>query len=71
METETETQPIPTYSTKQVADLLNVHINTVRLWVLRGYITPQRNGENGNFRFTQEDIDNRIRPARGRRVSSE
>lgn len=42
---------------RQVARLLNVHINTVRRWSNRGMLTAYRIGARGDRRFKREDID--------------
>ena len=39
-----------------VANLLNVHINTVRRWSNRGILKAYRIGSRGDRRFRQEDI---------------
>ena len=43
-------------TTSQVAQLLNVHINTVRRWSSRGIIKAYRIGPRGDRRFRTEDI---------------
>jgi excisionase family DNA binding protein len=40
----------------EVAQLLNVHINTVRRWSNRGIIRAYRIGPRGDRRFWREDI---------------
>ena len=40
----------------EVAELLNVHINTVRRWSNQGTIKAYRIGSRGDRRFRQEDI---------------
>jgi len=40
----------------EVAQLLNVHINTVRRWSNRGIIRAYRIGPRGDRRFRKEDI---------------
>ena len=42
---------------KQVARLLNIHINTVRRWSNQGILKAYRFGSRGDRRFKQEDID--------------
>ena len=42
----------------EVAQLLNVHINTVRRWSNQGILRSYRIGSRGDRRFRQEDIDN-------------
>ena len=42
----------------EVAQLLNVHINTVRRWSNQGTLKTYRVGSRGDRRFRQEDIDN-------------
>ena len=39
-----------------VANLLNVHINTVRRWSNQGRLKAYRIGSRGDRRFQQEDI---------------
>jgi len=41
----------------EVAQLLNVHINTVRRWSNQGILKSYRIGSRGDRRFRQEDID--------------
>ena len=40
----------------EVAQLLNVHINTVRRWSNRGIIRAYRIGPRGDRRFRKKDI---------------
>ena len=40
----------------EVAQLLNVHINTVRRWSNEGTLKAYRIGSRGDRRFRQEDI---------------
>jgi len=39
-----------------VANLLNVHINTVRRWSNQGILKAYRIGSRGDRRFRQEDV---------------
>ncbi len=41
---------------REVARLLNVHINTVRRWNGRGMLKGYRIGPRGDRRFSREDI---------------
>ncbi len=41
----------------EVAQLLNVHINTVRRWSNQGILKSYRIGSRGDRRFRQDDID--------------
>ena len=41
---------------RQVAQILNVHINTVRRWDVRGVLKAYRVGPQGDRRFSGEDI---------------
>lgn len=43
-------------TTREVAELLNVHPNTVRRWSSKGILTPHRFGTRGDRRFAPEDI---------------
>ena len=43
-------------TTRQVADLLNVHINTVRRWNNMGILKAYRIGSRRDRRFRQLDI---------------
>ena len=45
-------------TTKDVARLFNVHINTVRRWSNLGVLEPYRFGPRGDRRFTREGIAN-------------
>jgi len=42
---------------KEVANLLHVHINTVRRWCDQGLLRTQRIGPRGDRRFQRDDID--------------
>ncbi len=42
--------------TGEVADLLNVHINTVRRWSNRGIIRAYRIGPRGDRRFRRQEV---------------
>jgi excisionase family DNA binding protein len=44
-------------TTRQLARLLNVHINTVRRWDAQGVLKAYRIGPRGDRRFSREDID--------------
>jgi excisionase family DNA binding protein len=44
-------------TTRQLARLLNVHINTVRRWDDRGILKAYRIGPRRDRRFSKEDID--------------
>ncbi|MBA7703101.1 hypothetical protein ES703_111883 [subsurface metagenome] len=44
-------------TTREVAGLLNVHINTVRRWGNRGILKTYRIGSRGDRRFRREDIE--------------
>jgi excisionase family DNA binding protein len=41
---------------RQVAQILNVHINTVRRWDVRGVLKAYRVGPRGDRRFSREDV---------------
>lgn len=41
---------------RELARLLNVHINTVRRWDERGMLKAYRIGPRGDRRFSQEDV---------------
>jgi len=41
---------------KEVAKLLNVHINTVRRWSKQGVLKSYRIGPRGDRRFKREDV---------------
>jgi excisionase family DNA binding protein len=42
---------------RQVARILNVHVNTVRRWNDRGILKAYRIGPRGDRRFNKADID--------------
>ena len=44
-------------TTRQLARLLNVHINTVRRWDEQGVLKAYRLGPRGDRRYSREDID--------------
>ncbi|MCJ7655361.1 MAG: helix-turn-helix domain-containing protein [Dehalococcoidia bacterium] len=41
---------------RQVSQMLNVHINTVRRWDVRGVLKAYRVGPRGDRRFSREDV---------------
>jgi excisionase family DNA binding protein len=43
-------------TTSEVADMLYVHINTIRRWSDQGLLKPYRIGPRGDRRFAQIDI---------------
>ena len=55
----------------EVAQLLNVHINTVRRWSNQGILKSYRIGSRGDRRFRQEAIDSFLVQGEGRYNSKE
>lgn len=58
-------KPVRNYSntlltTAETAELLNVHVNTIRRWSNKGILKTYRIGPRGDRRFKQRDIDNFI-----------
>ena len=51
----------PVLTTKEVAILLNVHINTVRRWSDQGILRTYRIGRRNDRRFPKEDVFNLLR----------
>ena len=49
--------PSPMLSVHDVADMLSVHINTVRRWSNSGILKAYRVGPRGDRRFKKEDVD--------------
>ena len=45
-------------TTRDVARMFNIHINTVRRWSNLGVLEPYRFGPRGDRRFRKEDIIN-------------
>ena len=45
-------------STAEAAELLNMHVNTIRRWSNKGIIEAYRVGPRGDRRIRQGDIDN-------------
>ena len=45
-------------TTGEAAELLNVHVNTVRRWSNKEILTTHRIGPRGDRRFRQQDINN-------------
>jgi excisionase family DNA binding protein len=43
-------------TTSEVANLLYIHINTVRRWSDQGILTPFRIGPRGDRRFVKKDV---------------
>ena len=48
----------PMLTTSEVANILSVHINTVRRWSNQEILKSYRIGSRGDRRFRMEDIDN-------------
>ncbi|MBN1370019.1 MAG: helix-turn-helix domain-containing protein [Dehalococcoidaceae bacterium] len=46
----------PMLTTSEVAQILNVHINTVRRWSNQGTLKAYRIGSRGDRRFKREDV---------------
>lgn len=46
----------PMLTTSEVAQILNVHINTVRRWSNQGTLRAYRIGSRGDRRFKKEDV---------------
>ena len=49
--------------TGDVAQLLGIHVNTVRRWSRRGILKSYRIGSRGDRRFRREDIDSFLKEA--------
>jgi excisionase family DNA binding protein len=47
----------PMLTTRDVARILNVHINTVRHWSDQGIVKSYRIGSRGDRRFKKTDVD--------------
>jgi len=45
-------------TTGEAAELLNIHVNTVRRWSNKEILVTHRIGPRGDRRFRQQDIDN-------------
>jgi len=54
----TRYEPSPLIRVKDVARLLNVHVNTVRRWSNSQILKPYRINLRGDRRFRREDIAN-------------
>jgi excisionase family DNA binding protein len=50
-------QPDSFLTIREVAKILNIHINTVRRWSDKGLIKSYRIGSRGDRRYKREDID--------------
>ena len=46
----------PMFTTREVARLLNVHINTIRRWSNSGMLRAYRIGARGDRRFERADV---------------
>ncbi len=55
---EVSNHPGAMLTTREVAQLLNLHVNTVRRWSDQGILRAYRVGPRGDRRFKREDIDN-------------
>ncbi len=51
-----EKQPVALMTVREVAELLNIHNNTVRRWSDQGIIKTYRISRRGDRRFKKEDI---------------
>ena len=47
----------PLLTVREVAKLLNIHVNTVRRWGDQGILQPYRITNRGDRRFKREDIE--------------
>ena len=47
----------PLLTVREVAAMLNIHINTVRRWSDLGVLKAYRIGPRGDRRFRREDVD--------------
>jgi len=47
----------PMLTTREVANLLNLHVNTVRRWSNKGILMAYRISPRGDMRFKQPDVD--------------
>ena len=59
----TKKKPVPNHpdallTVGQAAELLNVHVNTIRRWSNEGLLETQCVGSRGDRRFRRRDIDN-------------
>jgi transcriptional repressor of dcmA and dcmR len=61
---DTETKIDPMITLKEVADMLNVHPNTVRVWSNDGRLPCYRFGPRGDRRYRKSDVDLLINAAR-------
>jgi excisionase family DNA binding protein len=52
-----DTEMMPMLTVKDVADLLNIHVNTVRRWSDQGILKAFRITSRGDRRFRQQDIE--------------
>jgi len=55
---EVADHPSAMLTTREVAQLLNLHVNTVRRWSDQGILRAYRVGPRGDRRFKRQDIDN-------------
>jgi excisionase family DNA binding protein len=51
------TEPRDWLTTKEAAEYLRVHVNTVRRWAREGAIPAVKLGNRGGFRFRREDLE--------------
>ena len=51
-------------TTAEVAELLNVHVNTVRRWSNKGVLETYRIGSRGDRRLRQGDVNKLLRKSR-------
>jgi len=56
-------QPSVMLTTRDVAQLLGLHLNTVRRWSNKGILKSYRIGSRGDRRFKREDIDSFLEEA--------
>ena len=55
-DTSTDNYDESIMTVSEVAQLLSVHVNTLRRWSNRGIMTTHRIGPRGDRRYTREDV---------------
>ena len=60
-EQEIDALPVRMLTISEVAHLLHIHPNTVRLWCKIGVLKSYRIGKRGDYRFDPADIESFIR----------
>ena len=65
----TRANPYALLTIAEAAELLNVHVNTVRRWSNKGILRTYRLGSRGDRRLKRGDIDKLLRKSRSAKTT--